>query len=69
MASVTLGSPSYELFVRAAEAVERSRELCSATRRLIEEMRDEIATAQDRDRQLERALSEKKRVSAPVSGR
>jgi len=42
MASVTRQSPSAELLVRAVEAVERSRELCAATRRLIEEMREEI---------------------------
>jgi len=66
MASVTRQSPSAELLVRAVEAVERSRELCAATRRLIEEMREEIATAQGRDRQLEAALSKRESVSARV---
>jgi len=66
MASVTRKSSSAELLVRAAEAVERSRELCAATRRLIEEIREEIATAQGRDRQLEAALSKRESVSARV---
>ena len=68
MASVTPQPPSSELLVRAAEAIDRSQELCAATRRLIEEIKDEIATARARDRQLETALQERKRVSVHVRG-
>jgi hypothetical protein len=68
VASVPSGSPSSELLERAVEAVARSRELCADTRRLMEEMRDKIVTARGTDRLVEKALRERKRLSARVSG-
>jgi len=47
---------STELFKRAEEAIQRSRELCAATRRLSKEVRNGIAKVQETDRQLETAL-------------
>ena len=46
-----------ELFKRAEEVIQRSRQLCAATRRLSKEVRNGIATAQETDRKLETALS------------
>ena len=48
---------STDLFKRAEEAIQRSRELCANTRRLSKEVRNGIATAQETDRKLETALS------------
>ena len=45
-----------ELFKRAEEAIQRSRELCAATRRMSKEVRNEIAKVQETDRELETAL-------------
>ena len=66
MTSATPQPPSSELLLRAADAIDRTQKLCAATRRLIEEIKDEIATARARDRQLETALQERVRVSARV---
>ena len=63
MASVP-GKPPPELFERAAKAVERSRELCDDTRRLITETRDGIAMVRETDRWLETALRERNRANA-----
>ena len=52
---MALGSPT-ELFKRAEEAIQRSRELCAATRRLAKEVRNGIAKVQETDRKLETAL-------------
>lgn len=49
------GSPT-ELFKPAEEAIQRSRELCAATRRLSTEVRNGIAKVQETDRKLETAL-------------
>ena len=46
-----------ELFKRAEEVIQRSRELCAATRRLSKEVRNGIATVQETDRKLETALA------------
>jgi len=53
--AMALGSPT-ELFKRAEEAIQRSRELCAATRRLSKEIRNGIAKVQETDRKLETAL-------------
>jgi len=45
-----------ELFKRAEEAIQRSRELCAATRQLSKEVRKGIAKVQETDRKLEIAL-------------
>src|SRR5262252_1391844 len=45
-----------ELLKRAEEAIQRSRELCAATRRLSKEVRNGIAKGQETDRKLETAL-------------
>jgi hypothetical protein len=48
---------STELFKRAEETIQRSRELCADARRLSKEVRNGIATVQETDRKLETALS------------
>ena len=52
---MTSGLPT-ELFKRAEEAIQRSRELCAATRRLSKEVRNAVAKVQETDRKLETAL-------------
>jgi len=52
MASVSPG----ELFKRAEEAIQRSRKLCAATRRLSAEVRNRFAMVEEADRQLEAVL-------------